>query len=87
MAIFRKEHLQPEKTELDRFYAELSNTLAGREPTSGMAESFHQSVEDFQKDFTDIDLRQLNRAIAHFKVIVEDLKHVKEKEQKPIHRK
>ncbi len=69
MAIFRKDHLQEEKTEPALFYDELKKALDGSIPSAGQAESFHNTIEDFQRDFTDIDMLRLTRAIGHFKVV------------------
>lgn len=87
MAIFRKTHLHGYLTELALFHQELVATLGGTPPLASMAAQFHQSPDDFQRDFTDIDLDRLNRAIGHFKVVVDDLKSVKAKAQKPVHSK
>ena len=87
MAIFRKDHLSKELTELAVFYEELKSALVGVPLMASLAEHFLHNVEDFQRDYTDVDLRRLNRAIGHFKVVADDLKHIKEKAQKPVHGK
>lgn len=87
MAIFRKAHLDADRRGLTRYYHELMAALDGTQPQAGQAAQYHQNSEDFLRDFTDVDLDELLKAIGRFKVEVEALKRIAKKQQKPIHRK
>ena len=86
MVIFKKEHLVAEKQELETFYKRLSDALNGAPGSANIAGDFHCNEQQFAQDYIDIDLHELNRAIGHFKVVVDDLKTLKQKAQKPVHR-
>lgn len=86
MAIFKNSHLIAEKNELDSFYRRLSNALNGCPGAANLAPEFHCSIDQFSSEYVDIDLEELNRAIAHFKVVVDELKALKKKAALPIHR-
>lgn len=86
MAIFKKEHLVTEKHELETFYKRLSDALNGSPGPANFAQDFHCNEKQFAQDYVEIDLHELNRAIGYFKVVVDDLKALKKKAQKPVHR-
>jgi hypothetical protein len=69
------------------YYHELVTTLSGTPPKASLAEHYLQNIEDFQRDFTDIDLDRLDSTIGHFKVVVDSLKKIKHKGQKLAHRR
>lgn len=85
MAIFRKEHLAGDKRGLARYYTELLATLEGAPPLAGQAAQYQQAPDDFQRDFTDIDLMELTKAIGRFKVEVDYLKALAKRQAKPVH--
>jgi len=84
MAIFRKDHLASDKTGLTRYYTELMAVLEGAPPLAGQAAQFQQNSEDFQREFTDIDLMELTKAIGRFKVEVDHLKTLAKRQAKPV---
>ncbi|HRD34064.1 MAG TPA: hypothetical protein PLR02_07390 [Rhodocyclaceae bacterium] len=86
MTIFRKEHVAPHLTELETFYARLQQAVRGVPGSPGVAEQYHASTDQFATDYVDIDLVQVEKAIGHFKVEVDALKHLKGLAQKPVHR-
>lgn len=86
MAIFKKEHLVKEKRELKEFFDRLMTTLEGAPGPASLAEHFHCNQDQFAHDYADIDLAEVRRSTELFKVIVDDLKHLKDKMQQPAHR-
>jgi len=86
MAIFRKDHLAGDKAGLTRYYQELLAALEGTTPLAGQAAQFQPAPDDFQRDFTDIDLVELAKSVGRFKVEVDYLKKIKERAVKPAHR-
>lgn len=86
MAIFKREHLVKEKEELETFYQRLHAALEGQPGAANLAANYHCNDEQFASDYVDIDLAELNRAVGHFKVVVDDLKTLKGKALKPLHR-
>lgn len=77
MAIIRKERLQPVLAELDAYYQKLRNTVEGVPPNANASHSYHCEADQFQREYTDVDIHALTQAIAHFKVAVDGLKTVK----------
>ncbi len=86
MAIFLKEHLVKEKQELQEFFDRLMKVLDGAPGPANLAASFHCDTEQFARDYADIDLAELRRATKLFKTLVDDLKELKGKSQKMVHR-
>lgn len=87
MTIFRKEHVEPFMEELDRFHNELRSLVEGEEPSTNIAERYHCGHDQFIREYVDIDLNRLAVKIAHFKVAVDNLKHLKKVAAKPIHQR
>lgn len=86
MAIFRKEHLNPYLHELDSYYESLRQTAQGAAPNTNLAYDFNCTAEQFQREFTEIDLEKLQFAINHFKVTVDQLKTLKNLKLIPKHK-
>lgn len=77
MAIIRKERLQPALAELDAYYQKLRKTVEGVPPNANVSHSYHCEADQFQREYTDVDLNALTQAIGHFKVAVDGLKAIK----------
>jgi len=78
MAIIRKERLQPALAELDAYYQKLRQTVEGVTPNANVCQSYNCEADQFQREYTQIDIYALTQAIAHFKVAVDGLKTVKQ---------
>lgn len=86
MTIVRKPLLKPFLDELDEYHQRLRAVVEGSEPSANLAAHYHSNPEHFQRDYTDVDMDELEKAIKHFKVSVDHLKKIKSKAAKPIHR-
>lgn len=86
MTIIRKPLLKPFLDELDEYHQRLRDVVQGREPSDSLAEHYHSNPQQFLRDYTDIDMDELEKAIKHFKVSVDHLKKLKTKAAKPVHR-
>jgi len=86
VAIYRKDHVDPYLRELERFYRELRNAVEGDPPNPDLAHLYHANPEQFEREYTSIDLDRVITRIEHFKVAVEALKQLKKKAAKPVHR-
>lgn len=86
MTIFRKEHIAPHLADLETFYARLLSAVQGVPGLPSMAEQYHANTEQFATEFVDIDLVKIEKAIGHFKVEVDALKHLKRLASVPVHR-
>lgn len=81
MPILYKTAVKPYLQELDEYYGKLRALVEGAVPSPDHAAHYGQAPDDFARDCTHIDLDQLNRAIGHFKVSVESLKDLKQKDR------
>lgn len=86
MTIFRKAHVAPHLAELETFYERLRKAVEGVPGLAGVAEQYHADPDQFSREFVDIDLVQVEKAILHFKVEVDALKQLKKIAAKPVHR-
>jgi hypothetical protein len=77
MAIIRKERLQPALAELDAYYQKLRKTVEGVSPHANACLDYNCEADQFQREYTDVDIHALTQAIGHFKVAVDGLKTVK----------
>lgn len=76
----------PHLDELEAFYARLRTAVEGVPGLAGVAEQYHADADQFAREFIDIDLAQVEKAILHFKVEVDALKQLKKIAAKPVHR-
>jgi hypothetical protein len=76
MAILRKKHLEQPLAELAQFYERLKKTVEGEAPPSSLAEHYQMGQEEFIRDFVNVDLLQVEKAIGFFKVEVNALKQI-----------
>lgn len=86
MTIFRKTHVAPHLAELEIFYERLRKAVEGVPGLASVAEQYHADSDQFSREFVDIDLMQVEKAILHFKVEVDSLKQLKKIAAKPVHR-
>lgn len=87
MTIVRKEHLNKSLKELREYYENLRAAVEGQRPEDYLAFQYgFEDCEQFAREFTDIDLLDIETKIEHFKVAVASLKQLKKLERKPRHR-
>ena len=80
MPIYRKTAVAPYLEELDTYYRKLREQLQ-KAPSADLAVHFGATPEEFERDFAYVDLDRLSAAIAHFKVSVDQLKGLKDKQK------
>lgn len=81
MPIYSKSTVAPVLEELDTYYKKLREQVSGIAPSPDLAQHYMSNPETFEREFTQIDLDQLNTAVAHFKVSVDSIKKLKLKEK------
>jgi len=86
MAIYRKEHVDPYLKELESYYWNVRRAVEGDTPNPNVAASYHASPDEFAKHYVEIDIDRVERELNRFKATVENLKQLKKKASKPIHR-
>ncbi|WP_275100108.1 hypothetical protein [Sedimenticola hydrogenitrophicus] len=79
MPIYRKETITPHLRELDEYYQNLRSIL-GAAPNTNIADRFHLTPDQMSKECVQVNLDDLAKAVKHFKVVVEDLGRLKNKE-------
>jgi hypothetical protein len=85
MTIFRKAHLEPRLKELESFYQRLREAVHGEPPLASQSPQYcGEDMEQFQREYTDVDLSKVEVAIAHFKVEVDTLRKIKTLASKPM---
>lgn len=84
MTIIRKDHIQPFTEQLDRYYRELRQLIAGTLPSANLSHTYHCEPDQFAREFTDVDFDQVADYLAHFRISVEALKRLKKHAAKPV---
>ncbi len=79
MALFRKSHLALYLEQLDKYYTELRAAIEGSPANPNVSHDYNCEPDQFQHEFSDIDLDRLDFAIGHFKVAVAGLKTLAKK--------
>lgn len=74
-----KEHLRTCLAELDEYHQRLRSLVEGVAPNPNTCLNYNCETQQFQRDYTDVDLDALDLAIAHFNVAVNGLKTVKKR--------
>lgn len=86
MTIIRKDHILPFTEQLDRYYQELRQVIAGTQPSPNLSHAYHCEPDQFVREFTDVDFDLVDDYLNHFRISVEALKRLKKHAAKPVGR-
>ncbi|MEB4590111.1 hypothetical protein VSS37_03880 [Candidatus Thiothrix sp. Deng01] len=85
MPIYQKSEVARFLHDLDKYHQALKATLTAA-PNADVFNFYSHNPDDFARDFVEIDLDELHKAIEFHKVIVQSLKRLEKRPAKQLHK-
>ena len=85
MAIFSKNSIARDISEFRSRSDRLLGVIEGKEPNQNIYNRYSESPEQYQSDYVEIDMSELEYAVSDFETALKVLKKLKNKKAIPLH--